>query len=139
MLLKYGRVEIRRQKTSTPYAYHLKRQKIPATKVHQVKRGEETCALISIQIQMFNKMGMGDQQWRFALLIRCLVETSDLPHFYDGCREKFSITHALNYKKGGLVTTWKDQLRNGVANLERKALVPSHVKYEPLIYTGSVI
>ena len=54
----------------------------------------------------------------------------------DGCQAKFSICHALDFKKGSLVTARHNNLCDGVADLAGKALTPSHVCNEPLIYSG---
>ena len=46
------------------------------------------------------------------------------------------ISHALDCKKGGLVTVCRNELRERVADLAGKAFTPSHVCNDPLIYSG---
>ena len=56
------------------------------------------------------------------------MEPPDLPTYCDRCQAKFYISHALDCKKGSLVTTCHNELRGGVAELDGKALTPSHVR-----------
>ena len=42
-------------------------------------------------------------------------------------------------KKGGLVTKRHNELRDGVADLAGKAFTPSHVRDDPLIYSGRAV
>ena len=42
----------------------------------------------------------------------------------------------LTVKKGGLVTARYNKLRDGVADLAGKAFTPSHVRNDPLMYSG---
>ena len=51
----------------------------------------------------------------------------------------FSISHALDCKKGGLVTARHNELCDGVADLAGKAFTPSHVGDNPLIYSGCAV
>ena len=52
----------------------------------------------------------------------------------DGCNAAFSICHALDCKKGGLITTHHNELRNGFTNLAGKYFTPSYVRGKPLIH-----
>ena len=56
--------------------------------------------------------------------------------YCDGCQAKFLISHPLDCKKGSLVTVCHNDLRDGVSDLAGKALTPSHVRDDPLIYSG---
>ena len=47
--------------------------------------------------------------------------------------------HALNCKKGGLVTLRRNELHGGVADLSINSLVPTHVPYNPLINPGRAV
>ena len=64
------------------------------------------------------------------------MDPPDLPLHCDGCDTKFTISHALDCKKGGLVTARHNELRDGVAELAGKAFTPDHVRDDPLIYSG---
>ena len=79
------------------------------------------------------------QEWRDALFLRYGLETPDLTTYCDGYQAKFSISHALDCKKGGLVTAHHNKLRDGVADLDGKAFTTYHVRNDPLIYTGCAV
>ena len=68
-----------------------------------------------------------------AVDVRVRLGPPDLPTHCDGCQAKFSISHALDCKKGGLVTACHNELRDGVADLAGKSFTPSHVRDDPLI------
>ena len=79
------------------------------------------------------------QEWRDALFLRYDLEPLDpLTHCY-GCQAKLSISHNLDYKKGGLVKARHNKLRDRVENLAGKAFTPSHVRDDPLIYSGRAV
>ena len=83
--------------------------------------------------------GSGGQEWRDALFLRYGLEPLDLPTYCDGCQSNFSISHSLDCKKGGLVTARHNELCDGVADLAGKVFTPSHVRDDPLIYSGSSV
>ena len=56
------------------------------------------------------------------------------PKYCDGCNARFSISHALDCKRGGLVTARHNEICDGVADLAGKDFTPSHVRNDPLIY-----
>ena len=78
----------------------------------------------------------GAQEWRDALFLRYGRKPPDLPTRCDVFQAKLLISHALDYKKGGLVTVRHNELRDGVSDLAGKAFTPSHVRNDPLIYSG---
>ena len=59
----------------------------------------------------------GAHEWRDALFLRYGLYPPDLPNYCDGCQARFSISHALDCRKGGLVTARHNELRDGVADL----------------------
>ena len=83
-----------------------------------------------------NGTELGAQEWRDALFLRYGLDPPDLPSHCDGCDAKFTISHALDCKKGGLITACHNELRDGVADLAGKAFTPAHVRDDPLIYSG---
>ena len=89
-----------------------------------------------MQLSTVNGTELGTQEWRDALLLRYGLDPPDLPTHFDGFQAKFSISHALDCKKGGLVTARHNKLRDGVADLAGKAFTPSRVRNDPLIYSG---
>ena len=61
------------------------------------------------------------------------LDPPDFPKNCDGCNAQFSICHALDCKRGGLVTARHNELRDRVADMAGKAFTPSHVRNDPLI------
>ena len=89
-----------------------------------------------MQPSTVNRTELGAQEWRDALFLRYGLEPQDLFTYCDGCQAKFSISHAPDCKKGGLVTARHNELRDRVADLSVKDFTPSHVRDDPLIYSG---
>ena len=111
----------------------------PVQCARQLQRATKTGAWLTVQPYTVNGMGLGAKEWRDALFLRYVLDPPDLPtHFY-GCHSKFSISHALECKKGSLVTAHHDELRDGVSDLSGKAFTPSHVRDDPLIYSGCAV
>ena len=82
---------------------------------------------------------LGVQDWRDSLFLCYGTETPDLPYHCDGCGAAFTICHALDCKKGGLITAGHNELRYGFANLADKAFTPAHVHNDPKIFTGCAV
>ena len=82
---------------------------------------------------------MGAQEWRDALFLQYGLEPPDLPKICDGCNAAFSICHALNCKKEGLVIARHNKLYDGVTYLSRKSFTPMHVWDDPLIFAGRAV
>ena len=81
-----------------------------------------------------NGTDMGDQELRYALFLRYGIDPPYLtPNCY-GCNAKIFICHALDCKKGGLITTHHNELRNGFTNLAGKYFTPSYVCGKPLTH-----
>ena len=89
-----------------------------------------------VQPSTVNEIELGAQEWRDPLFLRYGLEPPYLPKYCDRCKAKFTICHALNCKRGGLVTARHNELRDGVADLAGKAFTPSHVRDKPLIFAG---
>ena len=92
-----------------------------------------------MQRSTVNGTELGAQEWRYALFLRYGLDPPGLPTHYDGCQAKFSISHAIDCKKGGLVTAPHNEIRDRVAYLEGKAFTPSHMHNNPLIYSGHAV
>ena len=58
------------------------------------------------------------------------------PRYCYFCNTTFSICHTLDCKRFGLVTERHNKIRDGVADLARKAFTPSYVREYPLIFAG---
>ena len=85
-----------------------------------------------------NGTGLSAQEFRDALLLRYGTTPPDLPHRCDGCGACFSVEHALQCKKGGLVTARHNELRDELGSLAAMAFTPKAVCNEPMIHTGYV-
>ena len=82
-----------------------------------------------------NGTELGVQEWRDSLFLTYGIKPPDLLSHCDGCGAALSICHALECKKGGLITAHHNNLRDGVANLSGKAFTLAHVRNDPKIFT----
>ena len=62
-----------------------------------------------------------------------------LPNYCNSCNATFSICHALDCNRGGLVTAFQNDLRDGFMDLAGKAFTPSHVFNHPLVFEGCAV
>ena len=111
----------------------------PVLQERQMRRVAKTGAWITVLPSTVNRTELGAQEWRDALFLSYGLDPPDLPKYCDGCEGRFSISHALVCKKGGLVTVRHNELRDGVADLAGKDFTPSHVSDDPLIYSGRAV
>ena len=81
-----------------------------------------------------NGTDLGVQEWRDALFLKYGLDPRDLRNYCDGCNAKFTICHALDFKRIGLVTECHNDLRYRVADLASKSFTPSHVSDDPFIF-----
>ena len=102
----------------------------------QMQRAAKTEAWLTVLPSTVNGTKLGAQEWRDALFLQYGLEPPDLPSHCDGCDTKLTISHALDCKKGGLVTARHNELHYGVADLAGKAFTPDHVHDDPLLYSG---
>ena len=86
-----------------------------------------------------NGTELGAHEWRDALFLRYGLDPPDLPTHCDGYHVKFMISHTLDYKRGDLITARRNELCDKVADLEGKDITPSHVRNDPLIYSGRAV
>ena len=93
-------------------------------------------AWITVLPSTVNGTELGDQEWRDALFLWHGLEPLDLSTHCDGCEARFTISNALDCKRGCLVTARHNELPDGVADLAGKAFTPAHVRDDPLIYSG---
>ena len=108
----------------------------PVLQAHQMRRAAKTGAWLTVLPPTVNGTGLGAQEWCDALFLRYVLEPPDLPTHCDGCEARFTISHALDCKKGSFVTARHNELREGVADLAGKAFTPAHVRDDPIIYSG---
>ncbi len=67
------------------------------------------------------------QGFRDALLLRYARCPPDLPIQCGGCQQNFSVRHALECKRGGLVISRHNEIQDELSNLASKALSPQQL------------
>jgi hypothetical protein len=82
-----------------------------------ILRGQETGQWLSVLPSAVNGTERSAQKFYDALLLRHARGPPDLPPFCDGCNQKFSMRHALECKKGGLVISRHDEIRDELRDL----------------------
>ena len=83
----------------------------------RMRRAAKTGAWITVLPSTVNRTDLGAQEWRDTLFLRYGLDPPDFPKYCDVCEVRFSISHALDCKKGGLVMARHNELRDGVADL----------------------
>jgi hypothetical protein len=101
-----------------------------------ILRGKATGQWISVMPSTVNGTVLSAQEYRDAFLLRYGRCPGDLQPHCDGCGQKFSVRHALECKTGGNVISRHNEIRDEVADLASKAIVPSAVRNEPLIHAS---
>ena len=96
----------------------------PVLHARRLRRATKTGACLTVHPSTVNVTELGAQEWRDAFFLRYVLEPPDILTHCDGCQAKFSIRHALDCKKGGLVTSRHNELRDRVADLASKAFTP---------------
>ena len=92
-----------------------------------------------MQISTVKGTDLGAQEWCDALFLWYGIEPPYLPKYCDGYSIKFTIFHALDCKRVGLVTASHNERRDGVVDLAGKAFTPSHVCNYPLLFAGCAV
>ena len=108
----------------------------PEVVTRQLLQATKTGAWLTVQPSTVNRTALGAQEWLDAAFLRYGLELLDLPKYCDSCNAWFSICHALDCNRDGLVTARHNELCEGVAYLAGKAFAPSHVRNDPFIYQG---
>jgi hypothetical protein len=100
-----------------------------------ILRGKETGQWLSAVPSTVNGTELAQQEFRDALLLRFAKKSSgDLQSHCDGCGVKFSVRHGLECKKGGLVISRHNEIRDELSDLASKAFIPWAVREEPKIF-----
>jgi hypothetical protein len=101
-----------------------------------ILRGRDTGQWLTMPPSIVNGTELSAQEFRNSVLLRYARTPADLPTHCDGCDQKFSVRHALECKKGGLVISCHNEIRDEPVDLASKALTPSAVRDEPRIHTS---
>ncbi len=97
-------------------------------------RGKDTGQWLSAVPSLVNGTELARQEFRDALLLRLALSPRDLESHCDGCGAKFSVSHGLACKHGGLVISRHNEIRDELSDLASKAFTPSAVRDEPKIH-----
>ena len=108
----------------------------PALDARRLRQGTKTGAWITVLPSMVDGTEMGSQECHDALYLCYGIEPPDLPTHCYGCNDKFSICHSMDCKKGGLIVTCHNGLRDGVADVASKAFTPSNMRNDYLVHKG---
>jgi hypothetical protein len=110
--------------------------KLPCDLRRTIERSKLTGQWISVMPSTVNGTALSEQEYRDAMLLRYGRSPGDLQPLCDGCGKKFSVRHALECKKGGNVILRHNEIRDELVDLASKAIIPSAVRNEPLIYSS---
>ena len=105
----------------------------------QLRWATKTGEWLTVHPSTVNGTELGVQEWRDSLFQRYGLEPPELPHYCNVCNSTFSICHALDCNKGGLVTARHNKICDRVADLAGKYFTPSHMHNNPLIFTGCAV
>ena len=91
---------------------------------------------ISVLSSTVNGLELGDQELRDSIFLQYSIEPLYLFRHCNDCGARFIIRHSLDCKKGGLVTSCHNELRDVIADLDIKSLTPTHMCNNLLINPG---
>ena len=94
------------------------------------------CTWILVVQSTFNRVELGAQDWRDAILLQYEIKPTDLPQHCDGCSVRSSISHALDYKKGDLIMSSHNKICEKNVYLTSKSLTPTHIRDNPPMNPG---
>ena len=101
-----------------------------------ILRGKDTSGWLYVLPSTVSGTELSAQEFRDSILLRYARSPPDLPSQCDGCNAVFSIRHALECKKGGLVIIRHNEIRDELVDLASKAFSPSAVRDEPKIHSS---
>jgi hypothetical protein len=102
-----------------------------------IGRARDTGMWLSTIPTHFNGSVLGNEEFQDGIRLRYMKIPNNLPTKCDGCNSDFSVGHAHQCKKGGLVIRRHDEINYELANLMRLAFKKSTVRAEPRIFNGS--
>ena len=99
----------------------------------RLKRSKQTGAWLTALPHNLNGTVLSAEEFRDNLRLRCGLEPQHLPARCDGCSDRFTVEHALQCRKGGLILQRHDDLAGEWHQLCAEALKPCAVTDEPRI------
>ena len=112
------------------------RGKVDKNTRRRLQRAQETGHWLTLMPNHLNGTALSPQEFHDSIRMRYGLLPHHLPEKCDGCRQKFSVEHAMTCKKGGLVVLRHNDVAQEWSELCCRALAPSAVSDEPLIYSG---
>jgi len=103
----------------------------------RLERMGKTGAWLTVMPNLLNGTLLSAEEWRDNARLRYGLRPVGLCDRCDGCNAPFTIDHAINCKKGGLVGQRHDDARDEAGELAAMALTKSRVSYEPRIHYGT--
>jgi hypothetical protein len=97
---------------------------------------KETGAWLTTMPDRLNGTELSADEFQDSLRLRFGLVPLGLPDRCDGCGQRFTLGHAMSYKKGGLVLLRHNDVAAELHHLCAQALTPSAVSDEPLIHRG---
>ena len=102
----------------------------------RMDRSKETGAFLTASPRTYNGTVLSKVEWFDNVRIRVGLPPNNLSPICSGCGTQFTVDHAMQCKKGGLVTLRHNDQRSTLHLLCAQAHKPSEVFDEPLIHPG---
>ena len=135
----YGRGGAEVRKRSVLWAYEDLTETLTgeaAQDALRLRKATQKGAWMTVQPSTVNGTELGAQEWQDSLLLRYCLDPPNLPKYCDGCNAVFSICHALDLNRGGLVTACHNDICEWFLDLVGISFTPTHVRDYPLIFAG---
>ncbi|KAL7463315.1 hypothetical protein ACHAXS_003701 [Conticribra weissflogii] len=108
----------------------------PPETQHRLARAKVGGSWLTVIPKAINGTILSAEEFRDNLRLRYGLTPEFLPKTCDGCNKTFTITHALNCRKGGLVSLRHSEIANEWAHLCAIALGSDSIINEPSIFLG---
>ena len=112
-------------------------ESLPSPVCHTVRRDVnfQTSSWLMALPLACHQFDLSPQQFRDALSLRYHRPLSMMPSSCDRCGSAYSLSHALDCRKGGLVTQHHNKVRDALGDLA--ALAYKDVIHEPVVHKGN--
>jgi hypothetical protein len=113
---------------------HCSLQIVPPSLPGNYERSKLTGQWLFVSPSTVNGTELSTQEFRDAWFLHYGRYLGDMPSHCDGCGQKSSIEHLLHCMKGGNAILRRNAVRDELADLAAKAIIPSAIRNEPLIH-----
>ena len=118
----------------------MKLARAPRVQKLRAKRGKLTGAWLTVAPNTDNDTLLSADEFRDCFRLRLGLKPLHMPSKCDACPDKpYTVSHALDCKKGGLVGMRHDHIRGVWTRLCRQALTRDSVKEEPFIHNSATL